>query len=516
MTNHLLSGFFSVYMLITTPIPYANAKPHLGHLLEAVFNDTLARYYKQTNPNVVLSMGLDQHGLKMYEKALELGMDPAVFVKEIGKTFIDLWKEYSVHYDAFIETHDATHQRVSQIIWKRIEAAGFIYKKAYSADYCVGCEEFKTDSQLDDNHQCPLHPGKNLITLSEENYFFRLSSFSNQVRTFLETADIRPNHARTEWLNFVQEGLIDMSCSREKAKLPWGIPVPGDDEQVMYVWVEALINYLTATVMNQNISELSDDDVFEIIKQNMPVEIMYCGKDIAKFHLVVWPAMLSALNLPLPKRALVHGFINDALGRKFSKTLGNGVMPEDIFSRFGVDGTRFLLLHEVNVDGDTNFSMEAMSDAYNSHLADNLGNLVMRVSNLVEKNLDGKVSNTKRFADANFNNTHILPDQIQLLSTFDEAMKNLDVREGLDVLLKTCRYGNELLERTQPWKMVKNGQVEEVKEILEFLVYQLSIIGEKLSLFMPETGQKIVNVFSANAIAKAPVLFVKNVEVAQV
>jgi len=522
-------------MLITTPIPYANAKPHLGHLLEGIFNDTVARYFRSKisskktdlDEEILLSMGLDQHGLKMYEKALELGLEPEVFVEEIGKTFINLWKDFDIKYDVFIQTHGRTHQLVAKAIWRILQKKGLLYKKSYTGNYCVGCEEFKTESQLVD-HKCPLHPNMETRKISEENYFFRLSNFESEIKDFLKNADIKPAFAKTEWLNFAQEGLQDMSCSREKIKLPWGVSVPGDEDQVMYVWIEALINYLTACVLkNQKNGEneteidlegLTDEQILAEIKKKFPIEVMYCGKDIAKFHVIVWPAILLALGLELPKKTIIHGFINDALGRKFSKSLGNGVMPEELVEKFGIDGTRFLLLHEVNVDGDTSFNMNGMIEAYNSHLADNIGNLAMRVSTLIEKNMDGKVSDDFK----NQLKNQELEDSVlkqksnfveEKITKFKEKMDALDVRGGLDCLLEICRSGNELLEQTQPWKMFKNNQIQEAEAVLSFLAWMLIEVGDKLVLFVPKTGVKISQTFKSEKIEKSPVWFQKYYEI---
>jgi len=522
-------------MFITTPIPYANGTPHLGHLLEAVFNDSVARYFRSKNgdkkTDVLLTMGIDQHGTKIYEKALSEGLEPEEFALKIGQTFIDLWAEFGIKPEAFIQTHSPIHQRVSQILWRKLQEGGFLFKKKYVGNYCVGCEEFKTESTLVDK-KCPLHPNLELKVIEEENYFFKLSAFQNQVEEFLEKTQIRPSYAKTEWQNFVKEGLQDISASRESSKMPWGVPVPNDEAQVMYVWVEALINYATACVINDaNFDKLTDDEVLQIIKKRMPINLMYCGKDIAKFHVIIWPAMLLALGFELPQKVIVHGFINDGLGRKFSKSLGNGIAPADVIEKCGIDGTRFILLHEINVDGDTNFSMDLAVEAYNSHLADNLGNLVMRVSNLVEKNLDG-VADVSRFEQqfplppdkgvsrrlGGYSSeaetlSKIISENIQFvrqnLAEFDEKMSDVDVRSGLDCLLKICRNGNELLEQTQPWKMAKNSQENEAREVLEFLVWTLTKIGSRVQIFMPESGRKITEVFAASQIKKAEVLFQK-------
>jgi len=488
---------------ITTPIPYTNAKPHLGHLLEAVFNDTIARFYRRLYPQTILSMGLDQHGIKIYQKALEQNQDPVDYAVEQGKTFKNLWSQFNISYDRFVETTSIHHKLVAKIAWSKLAQKGFIYKKSYEGLYCIGDESFVTEKDLIDGC-CPNHPGQKPILMKEENYFFTLSKFSNQIRDFLKKADIQPVYVSKEFLNFVDEGLQDISISRDKTKMPHGIDIPGDDSQVMYVWFDALLNYLTAVAEPSTLDSLSlnpdnqslQEAVWTQISESLPIDLMYLGKDIAKFHLVVWIGMLVGLELELPKRALVHGFINDSQGRKFSKSLGNGVMPEELVEKFGVDGTRFILLFEVNVDGDTNFDWYKVTSSYNAHLADNLGNLVMRVTTLVEKLFKGYVDF----------------DELNSPFDFSEVYKKLDklnTREALEIILKGCSWGNELLEKEKPWQLAKAGKIEEAKEILTKLCKLLCDISEILSIFMPETGDKIRTIITNTPITKATPLFPK-------
>ncbi len=514
---------------ITTPIPYTNAQPHLGHLLEGVFNDTIARFYRRVNDgNVILTMGLDQHGLKIYEKAKSVGQEPREFAVEQGQKFKDLWKEFNVKYDSFIETTSPEHKIVSQLVWRKLEQKGLIYKKKYKGLYCKDCEDFYAPSQLTEDGLCPIHLTKP-IEMSEENYFFKLSDFGKEITNFLETADIRPSYASKEQINFVKEGLQDISISREKSRLPWGIAVPGDENQVMYVWFEALINYLTGAVNLESVDKWQEfpelrgeieGEIWEDIQKAMPIDLLYVGKEIAKFHLVIWIGMLLGLELPLPKRALVHGMINDSEGKKFSKSLGNGVLPEEMVERFGIDGCRFILLHEINVDGDTNFDWEKISDSYNSHLANNLGNLLMRVTNLVEKNLGGTVNHEKPDFDkvVEVINELDIPDSVKesfghsvdydFSETYNQ-LNDLNVRGALDVVLGASDFGNNLLEKTKPWTLFKDGKEEEGKIILEYLVFLLKNTGDLLSIFLPESGAKIYETVNSENIKKAEPLFKK-------
>ena len=488
---------------ITTPIPYTNSQPHLGHLLEAVFNDTVARFYRTIDPETRLSMGLDQHGLKIYQKALELGQDPVTYAVTQGQVFKDLWTAFNISYDRFIETTSNEHKALVRLVWSDLQQKKLIYKKFYEGLYCVGDEAFVTEKDLVDGY-CPNHPGQKPILMREENYFLRLSEFTEPILQFLQTADIQPDYVAKEFSNFVSEGLQDISISREKTKLPHGIEVPNDPNQVVYVWFDALLNYLTAVVDPELLKRLWKEpenltlqaEVWQQIRAGMPISLMYLGKDIAKFHLVVWIGILSALGLPLPKRALIHGFINDAQGRKFSKSLGNGVFPEELVAKFGVDGTRFLLLFEINVRGDTNFDWTKMIASYNAHLADNLGNLVMRVTNLVDKTLAGMID---------FQSVPS-PFDFQEVKTKMEA---LEVKEALQVVLLGCSWGNEYLEQTQPWKLAKEGKLDEAKMVIARLCRLLLDLSQVLSIFLPQTAEKIRQILQHQPITKAGVLFPK-------
>ena len=497
--------------IITTPIPYTNAEPHLGHLLEGVFNDTLARFYRRLNDgDVNLTMGVDQHGQKIYDTALEQGFEPEEFVDQTSKIFIKTWEEFNVLYDSWIPTHSREHQLVAQVIWKELDRRGFVYKKEYEGDYCVGCEEYKTESQLEDG-DCPLHPGKKLKKMKEENYFLKLSTQQEAVLDWLKSAKIKPESVINEQVNFVTEGLRDISISREKSKLPWGIAVPEDGNQVMYVWFEALINYLTATVNLETVDrwyELESDkenieaEILEEIRSSLPIEVMYASKEISKFHFVIFIGMMSMLDFDQPRVALAHGMVNDDKGIKFSKSLGNGVFPGELLDKFGVDGSRFLLLYEVNLFGDTKFSWNKFTESYNSHLADNVGNLLMRVTTLISKNFGD--TSIQDYIDSSD-----IDESIDLQNKVYKKLQSFDVRGAIEVILSECRASNERLESSQPWKMIKNNQIEEAKKVLFELAISLKEAGQLLSIFMPEAGAKIYESITAEEIKKAKIIFPK-------
>jgi methionyl-tRNA synthetase len=492
--------------LITTPIPYTNAQPHLGHLLEGVFNDTVARFYRRVgNGEVNLTMGLDQHGLKIYQAAQKAETDITQFVTEQGKTFTDLWTQFNVQYDSWVPTTSREHQLISQLFWKKLTKNGMIYKKAYTGLYNMYDEVFILEKDLDENGDLPGRPGMKPVKMEEENYFFALTKMKNEIINYIHSSDIKPESVKKELINFLEDDLQDVSFSRDKAKLPWGIPVPGDDSQVIYVWCDALVNYATACVNLETVDrwyeleslrEEIEKELWEEIAQSFPIDVMYVGKDIVRFHLVYWPAMLMSVDITPPLKTLVHGMINDSQGRKFSKSLGNGVSPNELVEKFGVDGSRFLLLHEVNIIGDTAFSWQAMTEAYNSHLANNIGNLLMRVTTLCEAHFPLEIDLE-------------LAEELFDFSIVYSYLNELNVKDALEELLKAARIGNEVLEQTKPWSMIKNGEKENALKVLINLAGLLAKIGEDLSMFMPDTGAKITEAIHEIPMKKAEVLFQK-------
>jgi methionyl-tRNA synthetase len=489
--------------LITSPIPYTNSTPHLGHLLEGVFVDTMRRFYSRVgNEQVFLTMGLDQHGLKIYESATAQNKNPKVFVDELSVVYKDLWKKYEVEYSEFVETSSVAHKMVSQAVWRKLASKNLIYKKSYSGLYCVGCEDFYAQSQSIAG-KCPIHETE-LTIMNEENYFFRLAGFKPVIAEYLDKTDIKPSYISKEYTNFIKD-LQDISISREQKRLPWGIAVPEDNTQVMYVWFEALVNYLTAVVDPDIIEKMIEfpdsveefeSELFEDLKDKLPINLMYVSKEIAKFHIVIFIAILAGLGLQLPERVLAHGLINDNMGRKFSKSLNNGVTPEQMEEKYGVEGTRFLLMYGVNVDGDTSFDWQTMTDAYNAHLANNIGNLLMRVTTLIEKFCGGEVD---------------LDSIVKPIYSFEGVYKflhELSPREALDIGLEGARHGNEYLEQKAPWSLAKTD-LEATKVILTELAVLLRDLGVVLSVFMPVTGDSIIQSITAETITKATPLFQK-------
>ncbi len=528
---------------ITTPIPYVNGDAHLGHLLEALFNDTLARYKRRLlTEQVIFSMGLDQHGLKIHQKAVETKMETGEFVKIESDKFKKLWADFEITHDVFVETSSNEHKIVAQLVWKKLAAKNLIYKKSYTGLYCVGCEAFYSEGQLTEQGDCPIH-GTKPIEMSEENYFFKLSHFQDNVLEFLKNAKIAPDGYRKEWLNFTEKGLEDVSISREKKNLPWGIPLPDDENQVMYIWFEALINYLTGLISLDIIDRILEfplqkeefeDQLWEEIKEKMPIDFQYMGKDMPRFHLVLWPAMLTALKLPLTKVNFVHGFINDNEGRKMSKSLGNGVSPYDLIDKFGIEGARYVILGEINPLDDTSFDWKNMIASYNSNLADNLGNLVVRVSNLIEKNLNGVIdiekyrikvseklpttSENQKVGSSLEPSLNGTPENLEKdfsldldLSSVYHELETYNPQKALQKIFRESSKINEFLEQTRPWTLAKNPieNHEKIESILGHCAYYLQEIGKILAIFLPQTGDQIYQIFNSDRIVKAPILFVK-------
>jgi methionyl-tRNA synthetase len=500
---------FSKPFVITTPIPYTNAAPHLGHLLEGVYNDSVARWYRERKGiQTLLTMGLDQHGLKIYQAAQAANQAPEVFVTEQGKTFEQLWKQFGVCYDAWIPTTSPKHKMVASLFWKRMVEKGVLYSKPYTGLYNLYDEVFILEKDLDEHGDLPGRPGKKPVILEENNYFFKLTEFKDRLIDYLNHTDIQPAGVRQEMIHFLEDDLQDVSFSRDAKKLSWGIPVPGDTDQVMYVWCDALTNYATACVDDMDSVQWyaagSEDEkkkiesrIWQSIQDTFPIDLMYLGKDIARFHLLYWPAMLMACGITPPKTCYVHGMINAADGRKMSKSLGNGVLPDEFVARYGVDGARFLLLHEINLLGDTNFDWAMMDDAFHAHLANNVGNLLMRVTTLCQTNftdgLDVRIDSTDLFS----------------MDVFDTLVESGRVREAIDIVLDGCRKGNELLEQTKPWTMFKEGRFEEAKAILIQLLGLLYHAGSCLQIVMPETGAYISAHVHDSPHVKAKVLFAR-------
>jgi methionyl-tRNA synthetase len=469
---------------LTTTLPYVNAPLHMGHALEFVRADAMARYKKLINYNVYFNSGTDEHGIKIYEKARESNQTPQEFVDQGFETFRQQLKIFGILEDVnFIRTTDVKHQRIAEDFWKVVDKNGYIYKKSYQAKYCINCESEKTDSELVDG-KCPDHKEKELKIIDEENYFFKYSLFGEKLLEFYDKNPnfIIPDFRFNEIKNFVKNGLQDFSISRLKEKMPWGIAVPGDDTQVMYVWFDALTNY---------ISTLADDDV-ETIDQLVKSEkfqkywvngnpTQYCGKDNTRFQSAMWQAMLLAANVPNSHQIVVNGFITGDKGIRMSKSLGNVVDPRDIVKEYGTEALRYFLLREVGSFEDSPFTMERFHEAYNSGLANGLGNLVSRVLTLSEKYIPVGVD----------------LDDREIPTEFFNFMNNFDIQKATELVWQKISELDKLIQETEPFKVIKTEK-ERGEDLIKENVKELNLISKMLIPLLPNTALEIKKLINQN------------------
>jgi methionyl-tRNA synthetase len=382
---------------ITTSRPYTNASPHLGTAIDAVYGDVFARFWRRLlDGSVYYCTGTDEHSFKIADKAQELGISPKEYVNQKYQEFAKFYESLNISSDQFFQNSTPKHHYFSNLVWEKLSKKDLIYKKAYQGLYCKGCEDFYSESQLEDG-VCPVHTNIPIQKIEEENYFFRLSQFK-----FWLKEEFLPNQIQVpdktvihEMQNFVDE-LKDISISRDRSRLvvDWAVPVYQDPKHLMYVWFEALLTYLTPIIDDDLIRDFetakqNQEQIFQQLKNFLPQDLMIIGRDNSKFHLVILPSILKALDLPTPKACLIHGMITDELGRKFSKSLGNGVDLELIKKNFGTEGVRYFILKELNSIGDTAFNWDRLLESFNANLGNNLGNLLVRLTNLIEKKLDG-------------------------------------------------------------------------------------------------------------------------------
>ena len=468
---------------ITSTLPYVNAEPHIGFALEMVQADTVARYQRQQGVEVFFNTGTDEHGLKIYRQAEEAGKDVQAYVDAHAAKFDKLKSALNLSYNAFIRTTNPDHIRAVQHFWQLCDRKGDIYKKNYKVKYCVGCELEKTDSELVDG-RCPLHPNKELEIIEEENYFFKFSNYQDKLlKLYNDNPNfIIPDYRLTEIRNFVQEGLEDFSISRLKSKMPWGVEVPGDQKHVMYVWFDALINYISTLGW-------PEDKKFKEFWPGLQV----AGKDNLRQQSAMWQAMLMSANLPTTKQIFIHGFINIA-GGKMSKSLGNVIDPFELVEKYGTEPVRYYLLRYIHPVQDSDFSIEQFEESYTADLANGLGNLVNRVTGLIEQNdVEIKLGKVK---DNIFSKHHVgnLIDDFK----FDQALKYIwNMISSLD----------SNISQVKPWELAKEGKTKMLSEFLNSSAKGLYEISQLLVPFLPETAKKMEGIITAKKIMKGPALF---------
>lgn len=464
---------------ITTPIYYVNAQPHLGHTYTTIAADVLARHHRALGDQTFFLTGTDEHGAKIAEKALEAGLEPQAFVDGVSAKFISAWKSLNISNDNFIRTTDPAHKLAVQKAVQRMYDQGDIYKSKYEGLYCQGCEQFKNEKDLVDG-QCPDHKTAPQW-MSEDAYMFRLSKFQDELLQKIKNDElmIRPVERKNEVLSFIEQfGLNDVAFSREKVK--WGIPIPWDENQTIYVWADAFLNYLTGLGWQ---GEESEQVEF------WPADVQLIAKDILRVHATIWAAMLLSLGLPVQKQLFVHGFfLSD--GQKMSKSLGNVISPEELVARFGVDATRYLLMSATSFGHDGDITWRFLEEKFTADLSNGLGNLVARVSTLLEKN------NIE---------LHLQPgSDEELIKTYNDSMAVLRLDEGLKILWQKISASDEWLSEKKPWKMEDQ---DEIRKTLEPIAQNILNIAGLLSPFMPETSEKIIRQFSAGLVKKTESLF---------
>lgn len=464
---------------ITTPIYYPSANFHIGHCYTTIVADAIARYKRLTGYDVFYLTGTDEHGEKIQKKANEAGVTPKEYVDKIVANAKDLWKSLDISYDKFIRTTDEEHVKCVQKIFERLYKQGDIYKGEYKGLYCTPCESFWTETQLI-NGKCP-DCSREVHEVSEEAYFFKLSKYQDRlVKYYEENPDfIEPESRKNEMINnFIKPGLADLCVSR--TSFDWGIPVTFDDKHVVYVWLDALTNYISA------LGYLSDDD--SLFKKYWPCDLHIVGKEIIRFHTIVWPIMLMALDLPLPKKVFGHGWLVID-GGKISKSLGNYKDPREYIDTYSVDAVRYFALREVPFGSDGSFSEEALINRTNGDLANILGNLVNRTIGMINKYFDGEVSN-KGVSEEIDNN--LIKEAESLYIKVENYMNKLEVPKALDSIFDLFRSLNKYIDETTPWILAKDdSKKDRLATVLYNLIEGIRIGTVLLRPFIPETTEKI-------------------------
>ena len=460
---------------ITTPIYYVNDKPHIGHAYSSIACDVLARFKRLDGYEVKFLTGTDEHGQKVEKSAQAAGVSPQEFVDRVSESFRELTGLLNLSNDDFIRTTQKRHIAAAQAIWRRLEASGDLYPGSYSGWYSVRDEAFYAESELVDGNA---PTGAPVEWVEEPSYFFKLSEWQDRLLAFYEENPefIGPSSRRNEVISFVKGGLHDLSVSR--TTFNWGVPVPGDDQHIMYVWLDALTNYITATGYPDEESE--DYQLF------WPADLHMVGKDILRFHAVYWPAFLMSAGLPVPKRVFAHGWWTNE-GEKISKSLGNVIIPDQLIDRYGLDQTRYFLMREVPFGNDGNFSRTAMIQRINSDLANNIGNLAQRTLSIIHKNCDGKIPSPA---------IPYTPDRNAFMQQIREAMNGQVFHQVLALNLQLASDANEKIDREAPWALRKEGTeaaLSKMKQVLYELAEEIRVIAILMQPFTPDAAAKMLD-----------------------
>ncbi len=468
-------------LYITTAIPYVNGTPHIGNALDYLIADIWTRYQRQNGNEVRFQVGTDEHGNKIAAKAAETGIDPKSYTDKMYVNFESLMQKVGAQYTDFIRTTEEHHTMSVQYIWQQLKP--YIYKGTYQGWYCMGHEAFFTDKEVEaTGGVCPDHQTQ-YQQVSEENYFFKTSAFTDQIKEAITTGamQIVPEFRKNEFMELIKDGLADVSVSRPKKSLTWGIPVPEDPEQIMYVWLDALSNYITV---------IGYPDRTEEYKTFWPADVEVIGKDILRFHAGIWPAMLLGLGLELPKKLLVHGFVNVG-GSKMSKTVGNVVDPNEIIDTYGLDAFRYFFSRHIPTLDDGDFTWEKFENAYNGELGNDLGNLVQRVAGMIMKYQAGVIGKSEQTEHD--------------MTAYHHAIDKLEFNKAIDEVWNKIRSLNQYIDNVKPWEIAKQvGKDAEAEahlsEILAHCAGALVQIGDLLVPFMPDAAAKIHDTFESGVV----------------
>lgn len=470
---------------ITSTLPYVNSEPHIGFAMEIIRADIIARTKKLQGYDVFFNTGTDEHGQKIYENAQKAGKDVKEYVDGYAQSFKDLIPLLGLSSDVhFIRTTDDVHVHAAQEFWKKCFDKGDIYKKNYETRYCVGCELEKQDSELVDG-KCPLHPNKELEIREEENYFFRWSSYGTYLLDFYANNQnfVIPDFRFNEIKAFVERGLEDFSISRLKSKMSWGVPVPGDDEHVMYVWFDALVSYISTLGWPDNTENFK-----KYWAEGTPIQ--YCGKDNLRQQSAMWQAMLASAGLPQSHHIVIDGFINSG-GQKMSKSLGNIISPVDIVNEYGTDAIRYYVARELSTFEDSDVTMEKFKESYNANLANGIGNLTSRIMKMAQDNLEAPISIVEG------------EDMSEYFAFYD----SFEISKAADFVWNEIKSLDQYIQENQPFKVVKTDKEAGQKMIIE-LVGRLYSVSRMLSPILPETSEKIKTLITENRVPEIP-LFVR-------
>ncbi len=456
---------------VTTPIYYVNDIPHIGHAYTTISADVLARYYRQRGFDVFFLTGTDEHGLKIQKSAEEKGISPKELADKNSENFKKLWDALNISYNHFIRTTDEYHKELVKEVFIKSYERGDIYLGEYEGWYCVGCEEFKQPSELLEGNKCPIHL-KPCDYIKEPSYFFRLSKYENFILDLLENSPnfVMPDYRKNEVISFVKQGLKDLSVTRPRSRVRWGIEVPFDKDHTIYVWFDALFNYVSA------------------VKDRMhywPADLHIVGKDILRFHAIYWPAFLESVGLDIPKSIFAHGWWK-VEGQKMSKSLGNVINPLDLVNTYGLDEVRYFLLRDIPFGQDGDINKESLENRIVGELSNEIGNLFSRVLAMDIKYLNGTVNGSK---DLEYENL-----ASEIISNYHKAMEGVDFYNALENLLKLSSYLNKYVDTKAPWSLAKSNE-EELKKVLYTLTDGLFLIAWMLNPFIPSKCQRVFENF---------------------